>query len=182
MTTRYLTQADVDNYGPELLDVSQRAALHAVAPHLQALNQQNARLQGQLAQEARHRLDQQVERAVPNYREIDRDPRWHQWLLGIDPLNGKVRQQLLNGAIAAGSATRVKGFFDGFQRDAGRMPQTARSTSDRSVQPTYTHEQIGQLYAKHRRGEFTEAAWARIEADIFAAQREGRIHGVYLTK
>ncbi len=62
-------------------DFAQRAALHAVAPHLQASEQQNLELQNRLAREARHRLDQQVERAVPNYREIDQDPRWHQWLL-----------------------------------------------------------------------------------------------------
>ena len=55
-------------------DFAQRAALHAVAPHLQASEQQNLELQNRLAREARHRLDRQVERAVPNYREIDQDP------------------------------------------------------------------------------------------------------------
>jgi hypothetical protein len=73
----YLTQNDVDNYGHDLLDVSQRAALHAVAPHLQNLQQQNAKLRQRLAKEARHRLDQQVEQMVPDFREIDRNPRWH---------------------------------------------------------------------------------------------------------
>ena len=32
--SNYLTQDDVDNYGPELIDVTQRAALQAVTPHL----------------------------------------------------------------------------------------------------------------------------------------------------
>ena len=50
-------------------DFAQRAALRAVAPHLQASEQQNLELQNRLTREARHRLDQQVERAVPNYRE-----------------------------------------------------------------------------------------------------------------
>ncbi|MGB9317977.1 MAG: hypothetical protein WCB62_23605, partial [Pseudolabrys sp.] len=54
--------------------------MHAVAPHLQASEQQNLELQNRLAREARARLDAAVERAVPNYREIDQDPRWHQWL------------------------------------------------------------------------------------------------------
>src|SRR5580765_2130699 len=73
----YLTQEDVQNYGNELIDVTQRAALHAVAPHLQEIERQNAELRERLAREARRNLDQQVEIAVPNYREIDRDPRWH---------------------------------------------------------------------------------------------------------
>ena len=41
----YLTEQDVQNYGNELIDVTQRAALHAVAPQLQELEQQNAELQ-----------------------------------------------------------------------------------------------------------------------------------------
>ena len=81
MTTyNFLTRADVDNYGTDLVDFAQRAAAHAIAPHLQNLNAENAELRQRLAVEARYRLDQQVEAAIPNYRDIDRDPRWHQWL------------------------------------------------------------------------------------------------------
>ena len=101
----YLTQEDVTNYGDELTNFAQRAALHAIAPELQDIRNQNAELQARLAKEARRALDQTVEIAVPNYREIDRDPRWHRWLLGIDVLSGRVRQQLLNEAIIAASPT-----------------------------------------------------------------------------
>ena len=76
-------------------DFAQRAALHAVAPHLQASEQQNLELQNRLACEARARLDAAVERPVPNYREIDQDPRWHNWLRSVDPLPGRVRQTRL---------------------------------------------------------------------------------------
>jgi len=69
---KYLTQSDVDAYGGELVNFAQRAAIHAITPQLQNLEQQNATLRQQLAREARHRLDQAVEAAVPNYREIDR--------------------------------------------------------------------------------------------------------------
>jgi hypothetical protein len=90
----WLTETDVQNYGSELIDVTQRAALHAVAPHLQAIEQQNAELRQRLAKESRHRLDQAVEAAIPSYREIDRDPHWHRWLLGTDALSGEIRQRL----------------------------------------------------------------------------------------
>jgi hypothetical protein len=62
MSSSYLTQNDVDNYGHELIDVTQRAALQAVAPHLQSLEQQNAALQRRLAIEVRRRLDDQISR------------------------------------------------------------------------------------------------------------------------
>jgi hypothetical protein len=184
----YLTQNDVDNYGSDLLDVSQRAALQAVAPHLQDLQQQNVHLQRQLAKEARHRLDQAVERAVPDFREIDRNPRWHRWLLGIDALTGKVRQLLLNDAVASGSVSRVKAFFNGFkaeEADQARAPSGSSRQARSFGKPTSTREQIGQLYEQHRKGAYTgrEDEWNKIEADIFAAQREGRVQGPpYLTK
>ena len=88
----WLTSEDEQNYGRDLLDVSQRAALHAVAPELQEIRNQNANLQQQLAREQRHRLDQQIEHALPDFRERDRDRRWHAWLRGTDTLSGRVRQ------------------------------------------------------------------------------------------
>lgn len=116
-TQAYLTQEDVNNYGSDLVDFAQRAAVHAVVPHLQSIEQQNAELQARLAKEARRNLDQRVEMAVPNYREIDRDPRWHRWLLGLDIFSGRVRQQLLDEAISAAEAPRVISFFRGFLQE-----------------------------------------------------------------
>src|SRR5262245_38917979 len=61
MTTyTFLTRADIDNYGSDLVDFAQRAAAHAMAPHLESLNAENAELRQRLAVEAKHRLDQQV--------------------------------------------------------------------------------------------------------------------------
>jgi len=182
----YITEQDVQNYGSELIDLTQRAAVQAVAPHLQNLQQQNAELQHRLAQEARHRLDQQVERAVPNYREIDRDPAWHSWLLSIDALSGRQRQVLLNDAIAQGDAGRVIGFFRGFQREAGadtgegappQQPRSRRVPMWGSDRPTYTRAQIAKLYEQHLRGAYKdrETEWQRLEADIIRAGAEGRI-------
>jgi hypothetical protein len=205
----YLTQADVNQYGDELIDVTQRAALHAIAPHLMSLEQQNEELRTRLAKEARRVLDQAVELAVPNYREIDRDPRWHRWLLGIDVLSGRVRQQLLNEAISSAAAPRVISFFRGFlneeaatghnesapfshqpaaPREAaidlvslaapGRArPATGGDAGLPPDRPIYTRAQIRDLYSAHRKGAYVgrEAEWARQDADIIAAGREGRI-------
>jgi hypothetical protein len=204
----YVTEQDVQNYGSDLISFTQRAAAQALSPELQEIKQQNAEMQRRLAQEARHRLDQSVEMAVPNYREIDRDPRWHRWLLGVDVLSGRVRQQLLNEAIAAASAPRVISFFHGFLQEEvatghvepapisrqaapprepaiplaslaapGRArPATGGDASVPPDKPIYTRAQVKQLYEQHRKGAYVgrEAEWARLEADMFAAQREGR--------
>jgi hypothetical protein len=206
---QYLTDEDVSNYGNDLLDVTQRAARQAIEPELHEVRQQNAELQRRLAIEARRRLDQAVELAVPNFREVDRNPRWHRWLLGVDVLSGRVRQTLLNEAISSASAPRVISFFKGFLQEEvatghdepapsterptpfrepavplaslaapGRArPATGGDASVPSDKPTYTRAQIAQLYRLHQKGAYVgrEAEWARQDADIIAAGREGRI-------
>jgi hypothetical protein len=205
----YLTQQDVQNYGSELLDVAQRAALQVVQPRISDLEAQNAELRRLQAVNQRHVLDQQVELAVPDWREIDRNQRWHQWLLGIDPFTGRVRQTLLNDAIQLANAPRVISFFNGFKKEEaatghiesapssqqaqapreptiplsslaspGRArPATGGNASLPQDKPIYTRAQIAELYSHQRRGAYVgrEADWARAEADIYAAQREGRI-------
>jgi hypothetical protein len=68
----------------------------------------------------------------------------------------------------------------------GPAPHATRGVrTASSKKPVYTREQIGELYELHRKGAYAgrEAEWARQEADIFAAQREGRVQGhPYLTK
>jgi hypothetical protein len=178
MANSYLTQADVDAFGNDLLDVSQRAAMHAVAPYLQNLADQNANLRSQVARDRRRVLDEQVATLVPDYQSIDRDPRWHQWLMGVDLMSGRVRQALLNEAIQNGDAQRVRLFFQQFQEgQSGSSTGAPRRTRSATSKPFYTHERIKQLYELHRKGAYAgrEAEWARQEADIFAAQREGRV-------
>jgi hypothetical protein len=130
----YLTAADEQNYGNELLDLTQRAALQVVQPKLMELEAQNAELRRRQAQDQRRVLDQQVEIAVPDFREIDRNPRWHRWLLGVDVLSGRVRQTLLNEAISAGAAPRVISFFKGFKQEEAA---TGHIETGPSSQPAY---------------------------------------------
>jgi hypothetical protein len=190
----WLTQKDVDDYGHDVLDLAQRAALHAMTPELQRIDHQNAELRQQLAAEQRRGLYQTLDAQLPNWKEIDNDPRWRQWLLFSDPLNGRPRQSLLNEAIAQGNATRVLSFFRGFLAEAGQSPQRQPPPQAGTLGGggrTYTRAEINRLHA-WRRNRITrsggrlpaeeEAAWARQEADIVAAAREGRISDPPISK
>ena len=184
-----ITPQDYANYGSDLVNFTQRAAAATVAPQLAQLGQQSQELMRRLALETRARLDREVEAAVPNYREIDNDPRWHQWLRGIDPHTGWQRQELLNEAIAAGSGTRVIAFFRGFIREVGQTSaqpvfdwgpgQVLERTRPRPQGAVYTREQIKHFYELHRKGKFIgrEDEWNRLEHEIVRAGREGRILG-----
>jgi hypothetical protein len=184
-----ITPQDYANYGSDLVNFTQRAAAATVAPQLAHLGAQSEELMRRLALETRARLDREVEAAVPNYQEIDNDPRWHQWLRQVDPYNGRGRQELLNEAIAAGSGVRVVAFFRGFMREVGQTSaqpvfdwgpgQVLERTRPRPQGAVYTRDQIKHFYELHRKGKFAgrEDEWARLEHEIIRAGREGRILG-----
>jgi len=174
----YLTREDVQNFGSEMVDLAQRSALHAVAPHLQHLEQQSADLRAQLAQETRRGVDQAFDRAVPNWREVDRDPRWLNWLALPDPYTGRSRQLLLDDAAARGAAAQVIALFNGFLREAGggspgRSPPASAQPSGR----IYSRAEVAQLLDRRRTQHLSPAERMRLEAEIIAAGREGRIAG-----
>jgi hypothetical protein len=155
---------------------------------LARLGEQSQQLMQRLARETTARLDREVEAAIPNYQEIDNDLRWHAWLRAADPHTGRMRQELLNDAIAAGSATRVVAFFRGFLREQGSQTtpvfdwgpgQVLERTRPRPQGRIYSRDEVKRLYELHRKGKFVgrEDEWNRLEWEIIRAGREGRILG-----
>ena len=115
----YLTQEDERNFGPEMLDLAIRAARHAVSPELAQLREENRDLQDQLNSATKLSLDRELDAAVPGWREINTDPRFHAWLLLPETYSGVIRDRLLKDAVAAGDAQRLINFFRGFLREQG---------------------------------------------------------------
>ena len=101
-----------------------------------------------------------------------------------DTLSGRPGSSCSTMPSPAATQPGIVAFFRGFLQQGGSAggSQTARARP--SGKPTYTREQIKQLYEQHRRGAYAgrEAEWNRLEADIIAAIREGRVQGTYLTK
>ena len=174
----YLTQKDVEDYGHDVLDLAQRAALHATAPELQRLDHQNAELRQQLAQEQRRGLYQTLDAQIPDWRQIDNDPRWRQWLLFSDPYNNRPRQSLLNEAIAAGDVGRVLSFFRGYLAEAGRQPQGQQPPQTGTIGGggrTYTRADIKRASDDYLRGRISESDYQKLTADMHRAIGENRI-------
>lgn len=135
--------------------------------------------------------------AVPDWRAVNADPKFHQWLLSVDPLAGMPRQALLEDAQRKLDVDRVKSFFATWQAMNGQptaqptrnaaaselerqvSPGRSRagSTSVANTQKTYTAQDISKFFDDVRKGVYRgkEAERDRIERDIFAAQQQGRI-------
>ena len=131
MAANYLTREDEQNFGPELLDVAQRAAWHAVAPELQQLREENQDLQNQLNATTKTTIDRELDAAVPDWRQINADERFHRWLLMPEPYSGIIRDRLLKDAVAAANAQRVVSIFQGYLREAGAAEQAPAGPAPR---------------------------------------------------
>jgi hypothetical protein len=178
-----ITRDDIDNYGSELIDMSRRAAMEALAPDLHRLGAENQQLRA-MAQRAQHgEIQRTLDAQVPGWHEIYQDPRFSQWLAMPDDYSGAVRSQLLRDAVAKGDAARIAAIYRGFQQEAGQPQYRSRGSGARSSatgnKPNYTREQIRQIYAQRARGAISDARWAQIEPDIIAAASEGRINSVF---
>jgi hypothetical protein len=180
----YLTREDEQNFGPELLDVAMRAAQHAVGPELQRLHEENQELQDQLNSATKLSLDRELDAAVPNWRQINADPRFHAWLLLPETYSGVIRDRLLKDAAAAGDAQRLINFFRGFLREQGGAGQPAaagpaprRAARAPSGQRIYDRSEITRMWTLRRQGKINDQDWLRWEYELCRASKEGRVRG-----
>src|SRR5262249_61222664 len=151
------------------------------APALNRLEQENEELRDRVAREVQRNLHSQVEREVPNWREINADPRWLAWLSTPDPYSGVTRQRLLNDATAKGDAGRVVRIFKGFIAEvAGQPGQVGQSGARQFVQPSgriYNRQQILDMARRRQRGLVDDATWRRWEFELCRVGKEGRVVG-----
>lgn len=110
----FVTPQDIETYGEDFLNAAQRAALQAVSPKLNALEQQNQALQRKLQKATMVSIEGLLDQQVANWPQINLSPRFKNWLRLRDIYSGVVRSKLLNDAHAAGDAARVVSFFKGF--------------------------------------------------------------------
>jgi hypothetical protein len=155
----------------------------------------------QITQRQAHNTEQtfwaDLSSKVPQWNDINNDADFQSWLLEIDPLTGISRQVYLEDAQQNLDAPRVANFFNSWP-GANSVPvaQTNRKASsdqlEKQVAPgrgrsassavpsegqTYSPADIEQFFTSVRKGKYRgrEEERGRIERDIFAAQREGRI-------
>jgi hypothetical protein len=161
--------------------MTRRAAIDAVRPELQPLHAENQNLRAFAAQTQRANIEQALDREVPDWREIYRDPRFAAWLAEPDPYADATRSQLMRGAVANGDAGRVVRFYQGFQQTARHAPaghpRASQSRPAAAGGNVYTRQQITGFYKQRRDGHISDADWARREADIVKAAAEGRVAG-----
>ena len=179
-----VTHADYEAYGPELIDLTRRAAAEATAPALNQLRAENQRLQAIAARAQNSEIQRSLDQSVPGWRSTYQDPRFSAWLAAPDDFSAVTRTQLLRDAVTKGDAARVAAIYRGFEQEAaGRHTPAGQQRSYQSRQPAtggpriYSRSQIADLYKQRREGRIPDSKWGPLEADLVRAGAEGRVVG-----
>lgn len=206
-----LTPEEVTDYGEDFLKVVGKRAKQELAPVLKQLMAENETLKkrlegvtGFVQQDSSQKLLSTLDAKLPNWREMNTNQEFLDWLSLPDPYSGAIRHDMLKAAYAQGNASRVLAFFNGFlaeeaavapaqaEPDASetrvsKVPlanlaapgraKTAAANTPPAEKPIITRAQVSAFYAEVAQGKYRgkEAEKARLEAMIFAAQNDGRI-------
>jgi hypothetical protein len=185
----------------ELIPVAQRlGAIEQMLRQMQANvvpQMQNIAHRQQMSAEQQFWAD--LATAVPNFRDINGNEAFQAWLLEADPLTGITRQTYLDDAQRNLDSRRVTNFFRTWLEITGQAnvaQSTGRAASselEKQVTPgrsrgagapasgnkakVYSPQDIEKFFNDVRSGKYKgrEQERDRVERDIFAAQREGRI-------
>lgn len=122
---------------------------------------------------------------VPDWQAINGDQKWLAFLAQYDPQTGQQRQQTLDAAQKALDADAVAALFNTFKKQQPKAPppipedqvepESSRATSVPQGAKIWTRQEIKQFYVDKTNGKYSADEGQRLEADIFAAQRENRI-------
>jgi hypothetical protein len=202
----FLTQKEIDEYGPEFIEVVGRKASEVAAPLLKQIKDLEARINGvstTVVKDAKQKLYEYLDVKLPQWRELNDDPRFISWLKLPDDYSGAIRHTLMMRAFEQHDAPRVLRFFNGFLADevaddpakqpdppqarAAKVPletfaapgkaKTAAASAAPAEKPILTRPEISAFYLDVQRGKYRgrDAERDAFEKRIFEAQRSGRI-------
>ena len=131
-----LTPEDEQTYGQELIDFTRRAAQEAVAPELESNQRQIKSLEQRLTREAQVGLQHTLDVQIPEWRDINLDDRFKQWLRLPNVYSGRIRHQMLSDAYQAANAPLVVQLFRDFIADEEATGNsTPAPTAEQPAQP-----------------------------------------------
>ena len=127
---KLLTAEDEKAYGPELIDMTRRAALETVRPELEDMKRQQADLNRREQRMQNQMVFNQLDVAMPDWRTVNMSDDFKAWLSLPDVYSGRVRHEMLLEAFQAAAVPRVLAFFNNYLAEAkatGQLPASQPS-------------------------------------------------------
>lgn len=201
-----VSEEDVKEYGQEYVDFVTRVAraqnsgadMSQFDARLKALEGSVQGVEQTTADTAQTIFFSELTQAMPEWRALNNDASFLQWLDQIDPFAGTSRKDLLQYAVSQGDAPRAATFFSAYTQETAPAPTgevetpetpAAPSGKDKLVAPgrsratppkpdakrNWTRAEITKLYDDKMAGRITAKEFDKLERDLFAAQSDGRI-------
>lgn len=201
-TKSLITKEDEDTFGADLLDVARRIARDESSQYTRSLEAKLAQLEAQLgsvastaAETAQERFQARLAQKAPNWADVDRDPAFITWLEA-----SPTRHRIFAESVQAQDLEGVAQFYLDFSLLTGKHNQVAVPSTPNEPQPVdprlarqvspgksrssptpategnkrqWTRTGIADFYVNRKKYPVEEAN--RLERDIFAAQKEGRV-------
>jgi len=199
----YVTDADREEYGDDLIDFQRRVAKEASQEYEDRFEQQ-AKVIEQLQQQISNTgsqvgevgFTQKLNNLVPGFDQLDNDERWVAWLNEYDPMTRGPRRDQAQAAFNAGDAEAVAHYVGLFResvepvangksdRDTELEKQVTPSRSASTVTKSsgkdskvYSEKELNNAWTKIRtlntQGKYDDAE--KLEAELTAAYMEGRV-------
>jgi hypothetical protein len=118
-----ITEEDRANYGDELIDLARRAARETVTPELEQLRADNAKLTARVKSTGKREMFQQLDRDVPNWRQINVSAQFKNWLHLPNVYTGQPRGVTLKAAVDGVETPKVVALFRDFLAEANATGQ-----------------------------------------------------------
>lgn len=199
---KLVTDADVEAFGSDLIEVQRKVAREVAAEfreEIDAIRAENDKLREQLTttgnQVSEASFEQRLHRLVPDFQDVNADPKWIAWLNEVDPLLRAPRMSVAQDAFNRGDAEGVAHYVSMFRNTLAPVepPSTAKADElERQLQPKrastsatpvdqkgriYTNSDIQRMFKKAAdlggAGKLDEAR--KLEAEIDKAFMENRV-------
>ena len=170
---RYIRQEDVQTYGPELIDLTMRAAREAVSGDLEEVRRRQNELAVREQRLQKQGVFAKLDAALPNWREINTSPDFLAWLDAQHVYAGQPKISLLRAAFEAGDAARCMAFFRGYLAEHGgkAVGHAQASGSGRQAADMTIQKALENFYSDVRKGK-----WNGRDAEKTAEER--RLHAI----
>jgi hypothetical protein len=182
---------EIEQYGEGLIDVARRIAREELASkdaEIQTLKTRLDSLSTTTTQNVEASFFKSLHEMVPDWEQVNQDPKFLTWLDEVDELTGETRQQLLSRAEKGRDAARTAKFFNAYKKTSSSWaantvqalesqvaPSTNKAPNAPPAKKIWTRAEVADFYAKSRRGDIKDEDVIAIEADIMSAQIEGRM-------
>lgn len=202
-TKPLVSAEDEATFGADLLDVTRRVSRDELKRYAKALEEKVARLEANLqgvasvtAETANERFLNRLTQAVPNWEKTDKDPAFMTWLEA-----SPTRQRIFRDAAQGQDVVALAQFYSDFEAmQARNAPQTPTTPETKEIDPrlakqvspgrsrsaptpaaqegekrVWSRSAIADLYQKMSNGQVPKEEAARLEREVFAAMKEGRV-------